>query len=100
MENQSNDENYRDTILRIRFEDLIYEYSQTVEKIKSFIDCKDHIAQSTLFKPEISKANTNLAKRFPKYEQDIEYIEKTLPEWLFPFDSYNSHPSESYGKVF
>ena len=79
-----------DKILFIRFEDLIYNYDVTVDKIAEFVGCINHAYPKKYFKPQVSINNTQLFNN-PKYKEtleDIKYIEKELEEYLFPFENY------------
>ena len=78
---------YSDTILQLKFEDLIYNYEGSLAKIKKFLDLKDseHIKKGQIFIPEKSKTNTQLFRKYPKYAKDIEKIEKDLPEFCYPY---------------
>lgn len=87
-------------ILHIKFEDLIYEYDSTIEKIERFTGYKDHYRKQMYFKPEISICNTQIFKN-PLYEKDIELvktIEKAMPEFLYDFDKYNA--LKSFNRAF
>ncbi len=78
-----------DTILRIRFEDLIYDYDNAKDKLISFIGIsKDaHARPRTKFNPDISIRNTNVMRQISGYESDISYIEKHLSDYLYNFNS-------------
>lgn len=54
-------------ILRIRFEDLVEEYSSCVSKIEDFIgiDASDHFAAKKYFDPSVSAKNVGLWKNHP-----------------------------------
>jgi hypothetical protein len=73
-------------ILIVKFEDMVYEYSETTRRVADFLELKNHNRPKTIFNPEISVGNTQLFRNFPQYEQDILYIEKELPEYLYPFE--------------
>jgi hypothetical protein len=77
-----------DKILNIRFEDLIYEYDESITKIMTFCGLKEHTNPRTIFAPELSINNTQVFKRYPEYRKEIEYIERELPEFLYPFEKY------------
>ncbi len=96
MENSSSGEQ----ILRIPFEDLVYQYEKTVDQLQSFIGCGEHVKKKTFFNPEVSRVNTNLAGRNPALASDIRRIEESLPEWLYPFEAYGGHDIPVHGKVF
>ena len=76
-------------VLRIRFEDLIYNYDETRKLIAEFvgINLDKHTHQFSVLKPDQSKNNTNLSKKIKGYEEDIKYIERELKEYLYDFDS-------------
>lgn len=74
--------------LSVNFEDLIYEYDATVEKIESFISLGTHIHPKMHFDPEISKNNTQIFKLYSQHKKDIQRIEEELSEYLFPFENY------------
>nr|WP_315315195.1 sulfotransferase family protein [Treponema denticola] len=84
--NRRNAEHF-DTILQLKFESLIYNYEESLEKIKKFLNLKDseHTKKRQIFIPEKSKTNTQLFRKYPKYAKDIEKIEKELPEFCYPY---------------
>jgi hypothetical protein len=93
---------YADTnndILNIYFEDMIYEYERTVKKIIDFLDLKYHSMPQSVFKPHISINNTQLVNIYPDLVEDIIYIEKELPEYLYHFEKYKE-VKPSKGKMF
>lgn len=71
----------------LHFEDLVYRYEETRDRLVAFVgmDPKDHIHPLTSFNPAVSIRSTNLKARFPQYREDVAYIEKTLPEYLYEF---------------
>lgn len=77
-----------DRILRIQFEDMVYNYENTTPLINEFCGLQGNPNPFTIFNPEISMPNTQLFRRFPEYAKDIEFIEKELPEYLFDFTKY------------
>lgn len=72
-------------VLRIRFEDLIYSYEKTIEKIINFLelDSCNHIDKKKFFNPDISIKNTNLKFKYSKYKMEIEKIESELEEFCY-----------------
>lgn len=91
----------RPDILRVRLEDMIYEYESTTEKIVEFCKIKDHVHKRKVFIPEKSKNNTQLFLRYPECEEEVKYIEKELPEYLYPFEKYGKNNTDGlmfYGK--
>ena len=78
---------YSDTILQLKFEDLIYDYEKSLIKIKQFLHLKDseHTKKGQIFIPEKSQTNTQVFRKYPQYAKDIEKIEKELPEFCYPY---------------
>ncbi|MDO4935198.1 MAG: hypothetical protein Q4E42_00880 [Phascolarctobacterium sp.] len=70
----------------VQYEDLIYNYDTTVQKICGWLPSFSHLNKGKYFKPEYSYNNTQLWKKYPQYSEDIQYIEKELPEMLYDFD--------------
>lgn len=75
-------------VLRIRFEELIYEYDESIRKIEQFLHLGEHKRPKTGFNPERSINNTQQIRLHPEDKKEIEYIERELPEYLFPFEKY------------
>ncbi len=76
-------------VLVINFEDLVYDYDNTSSKINTFLGLRNN-HRHTIFKPEISVANTNLIRKYPELKEDIKEIERRLPEYLFHFEKYKT----------
>jgi hypothetical protein len=74
-------------IMRIYFEDLIYDYEGTCSKLIAFVGLKkeDHIHKKTVFNPEISVKNTRVYSKYPDLVEDVKYIEEHLSEYLYQF---------------
>lgn len=72
-------------VMRIHFEDLVYRYEETTEKINKFLNLGKNPNPKSIFDPQISMPNTQVWKRFPQFAKDIEYIERELPEYLFDY---------------
>lgn len=74
-------------VLRIHFEDLIYYYESTVEKIQKFVGFTndDHTMIKTVFNPDISIKNTQLFNEKDIYKKEIKLIEKNLKKYLYDF---------------
>lgn len=88
-------------IIYLRFEDLIYRYDNSIEKIKKFLNVETHYRKREIFDPNLSINNTQVYKRYPKYKEDIDKIEKELPEYLYDFESFDIKPKNGemfYGK--
>lgn len=78
--------NLSEKVLYVQFEDLIYDYENTTNKIDNFLKIKKHTKKKKYFDPSISIANTQLYLRFPEMKKDIERIENELSEYLYNFD--------------
>ena len=80
-------ENNKDNILHLQFEELIYNYEESLVKIKTFLNLKDseHTKKRQIFIPEKSQTNTQMFRKYPQYSKDIEKIEKELPEFCYPY---------------
>ncbi len=78
----------RQRILRIKFEDLIYRYDDTVKVLCDFVGLplEKHLNPLSKLVPEKSKNNTNLKTKIQGYEKDIEYIEEKLKDYLYDFN--------------
>ncbi len=86
-----------DRVLRIRFEDLVYNYESTADQIDRFLGVTN-TQRKTVFQPEKSVANTHLITRFPEFKANAEQIAEALPEYIFPFEKYPDVSNE--GKMF
>lgn len=75
-------------ILRIRFEDMVYEYEATSKILRDFLKLPENPNPKSVFDPELSIANTQVFKRFPQFAEDVKVIERELPEYLFDFSKY------------
>lgn len=75
-------------VLRIRFEDLIYNYDESISKIENFLGIHNHIRRKEFFDPSRSINNTQLIRLHPEDEYNIKRIEKELPQFLFDFRKY------------
>lgn len=82
--NRSNNSN----VLYIRFEDLIYQYTETVNKIEQFLGINNHLMKNSYFDPQVSIVNTRLFERFLQFKDDIAQIEIELNEYLYEFSLY------------
>ncbi len=74
-------------IVRIKFEDLIYNYDATISAIfqKLGWDEATHTAKKTKFNPDRSINNTQLFRKNEQYANECEIIAKQLPEYLYDF---------------
>ena len=74
-------------IVRIKLEDLIYNYDATISAIfqKLGWDEATHTAKKTKFNPDRSINNTQLFRKNEQYANECEIIAKELPEYLYDF---------------
>jgi len=74
-------------VLRIQFEDIIYNYDETTKKLREFVGLSEDMHKHPLSKlvPERSKLNTNLKTRVSGFEKEIAYIEEHLQPYLYNF---------------
>lgn len=75
-------------VLRIRFEDMVYEYEKTSAKVREFLKLPENPAPKSIFDPALSIANTQVFRRFPQFADDVAKIERELPEYLFDYSKY------------
>ena len=83
-----NSYNYqKSVVLNIRFEDLIFDYENTVSKIEHFsgINSNTHVARQKYFIPEVSRNNCRIWERYPNEKKNMKIIEKELSEWIYPY---------------
>lgn len=75
-------------VLKIQFEDLVFHYEDTVEKIEDFLgfEAKNHIYPKKYFVPEKAALNCNLKNVYREEKKNIQIIEKELSEWLYDFE--------------
>ena len=73
-------------VLRINFEDLIYNYDTKIKEITKFLGFKesDHINKKNRFIPEMSIKNTQLFRK-EEYREECKVIEKELKKYLYEF---------------
>jgi len=69
----------------VNFEDLCYKYEETVRDIINFVSVKSFWKKGSYFNPEHSIQNTKLFLKYSQYEEDITYIEKTIPQYLYNY---------------
>ncbi|WIG78056.1 hypothetical protein KFZ67_04170 [Photobacterium damselae] len=75
-------------ILRLKFEDFIYNYESTVLKVCNFtgIDIYHHESKYKYFDPNISIKNTNLKEKYNKYIDEVLEIEDKLSKYCYCFE--------------
>lgn len=76
-----------DRVLVIHFEDLIYNYRDTVLRIEAFLDIddKNHSAPYSKFEPERSIENTQVFTLSEEWKREVEQIAHELEDYLYPF---------------
>lgn len=77
-------------VLRLQFEDLIFNYDEEMKKIVEFVgeDWSHHVAPKKYFNPAVSANNTQMWKKFPEYAEACETIARMLPEFLYDFENH------------
>lgn len=90
----------RKDILYVAFEDLIYNYQSTVDRIEQFCSIRkeQHIHPKQHFIPNVSIQNTQIYLQYPEYSDAIAFIEKELHDYLFDFS--NCEKPVFNGKLF
>lgn len=80
-------ENEPNIVLRLRFEDFIYDYENTVNKVESFTGLKasDHKYKEEYFSIIKSRENTGLFRKHTQFSKEIRVIEEQLGEFLYNF---------------
>lgn len=75
----------------IQFEDLIYNYEDTTKVLSDWLGLSEdkHIRKKKLLNPDISIKNTQVWKKLPNVDSELEYIEKNLAEYLYDFSKFN-----------
>lgn len=88
-------------VMRIQFEDLIYDYEATRQRIIDFcaIEKMNCSKKGEIFIPENSINNTQVWLRFPESKEDVEYIFNRLNKYCYDFDSKIKKPNFA-GKMF
>lgn len=73
-------------VLRLHFEDMIYNYDATLANIKEFLQFtdEDHIHPKERFDPALSIRNTQLFHE-NKYQKERRVIEQELKDYLYDF---------------
>ncbi len=76
-----------DNCMYVRFEDMIYNYEENVNKVFEFIgiDKSHHKDPKKCFNPSVSINGTKLWERYPQYEEAVKIIERELPEYLYKY---------------
>lgn len=81
-------------IIRIFFEDLIYNYEQSLSNIYKVLEIPSsmHSAKGEKFSPKVSINNTQLFNKKEKYKNEVLIIQDELKEYLynFPYELKNT----------
>lgn len=77
-----------DRVLFLKFEDLIYNYDESIKLLEDFLKLGKHKRPKELFDPDRSINNTQLIRLHPEDLENIKYIEEQLSEYLYPFERY------------
>lgn len=84
---------YKDSsnVLRIKFEDTIFDYDRFENRIMDFLHLnpEDHICPKKYFNPEKSRINTQLWTKRKVNSGIVSRIEELLPEYLYDFEYLN-----------
>lgn len=88
--------------LNLKFEDLIYNYEETVDEVEIFfgLSPQKHKKKKEYFNPDISIKNTQLWKVYRGYDSDIRYIEKKLANYCYDFPIEKSINRSKNDKLF
>jgi len=76
-------------VMKLRFEDLVYNYNDTVNQITSFIglNTNNHINQFKKFNPKRSIVNTRSWEKYSNETENIMYIENNLSEYIYDYNA-------------
>ena len=74
-------------VLYVQFEDLIYKYDESTERICGFLglDENKHTKKREYFNPDISIKNTQMWKTRTGYEEQLRFLDKTLSGFYYDF---------------
>lgn len=74
-------------VLRLHFEDLIYQYEITVRKIEEFLEIAPvyHTKVQEVFKPDVSIKNTQNFRMKPSWIDEVQIIEEQMVNEIYPF---------------
>lgn len=74
-----------ENVMKIQFEDLIYDYENTLDKVLKFAKIEKTHYNLNHFDPNKSILNTKLWEKYPEYYNDISYIAKHLSEYCYKY---------------
>lgn len=80
-----------DRILRINFEDLVYDYDNTLKKVEGHCNLKSnqHDLIKKYFKPQKSIKNTQVYHLRKEWKKEVDLIEDELSEYCYNFPYEN-----------
>ncbi len=83
LREQDTQEQDKDKILRLRFEEIILNYDDSIENIIDFLDIKTKHSQKNLyFKPQVSRKKIGLWESY-KNQEEIDFIYDELREYCY-----------------
>lgn len=83
-----------DNILITNYEDLIYKYDETTEKVRLFLNINEKPEKEfKYFNPLVSAKYTNRVELYRKFDEDIRQIEEMLGQYIYDFTKV-THPRE------
>lgn len=73
--------------MQMHFEELIYDYDNSVRKIEKFLDLKPewHVDKGKYLQPEKSIENTQLFQHNAEWHKEVEIIEEQLCDFIYSF---------------
>lgn len=78
-----------DKALTVQYEDLIYNYYPTTQRIMDFIGFSERPkSEFKYFNPDVSVKYTQLGRTYPGHEDEVRYIEEHLGKYLYEFQNY------------
>lgn len=82
---QHDELNNPERVKLIQFEDMIYKYENTTEKICKWcgLTKSAHVSPKMYFNPEVSIKNTRIWIQHPEYQKEADEIAKRLPKYLY-----------------
>lgn len=83
-------------IHRIHFEDLVYDYENTRNKIFKILDIDEKTVHNVRFDPQKSINNTQLFLQNEKYAQECRVIEEKLSTYLYSFPYEIAHDESRF----
>lgn len=77
-------EHYNSNVMFLYFEDLVYKYDETVQKIENWLGLENNNEKKlSVFNPEESRKNTRLWNKYSNESENIKYLEKELEDYLY-----------------